>query len=97
LEKRRNGEVSLKALAAATQAAIVPAVEKRILEVVSWSFSPSDEASKVHDRQRFVGGVLFQPHISGHNLSLSVVVPKIIARNYGLIQAEIEPEINSVT
>jgi len=34
VEKRRKGEVSWKALAAAMQAAIVPAVEKRILAVV---------------------------------------------------------------
>lgn len=31
VEKRRKGEVSWKAVAAAMQAAIVPAVEKRIL------------------------------------------------------------------
>ena len=45
-EKRRNGDVSLNALAAAMQAAIVPAVEKRILAIVSCSFSTSVEASK---------------------------------------------------
>lgn len=65
------------------QAAIVPAVEKRILVAVSCSFSPSDEASNDPGRHIRREVLWFHPHISGHNQSLSAVVPKIIARNYG--------------